>query len=132
METMGGLLIKMDDKYLLERGYKQYPPTPVIDNKSIVAMFQKRFDDDFGKKYFIDVKKWSNDYVPEFRRDKWWEPFSYVCHLYVEMFEEGKPIYFEFGTSWTIEEVEKFAEDFFDKMKPNYYESWNEERGVRP
>ena len=129
---MGGLLIKMDDKYLMENGYKEYSPTPYLDNSSIITKFQKRFDDDFGKKYFVDIEKWSNGYVPVNRRDKWWQPFSYVCRLYITMFEEEKPIYFEFGTNWTIEEVEKFAEDFFDKMKPNYYESWDEERGVRP
>lgn len=116
----------MTDNYLLERGYKQYNPTPVIDNESIVAKFQKRFDDDLGKKYFIDVAKWSHDYVPEYRRDKWWKPFSYAYHLYVTMFEEEKPIFFEFGTSWAIEEVESFAEEFFNKMKPNYYERWDE------
>lgn len=123
----------MDDEYLLERGYKEYPPSPVLDNESIVKKFQKRFDDDFGKKYFIDVAKWSHDYVPINRRDKWWTPFSYAYHLYVSMFEEEeKPIYLEFGTSWTLEEVEKFAEDFFNKMEPNYYESWDERRAVRP
>lgn len=126
------VVVTMNDEYLLERGYKQYPTTPVLDNESIVAKFQKRFDDDFGKKYFIDVAKWSHDYVPADRRDKWWKPFSYSYHLYVSMFEEDKPIFFEFGTSWEIEEVEDFAEEFFNKMKPNYYESWDEERGVRP
>ena len=59
----------MDDEYLLERGYKEYLPNPVLDNESIVKKFQKRFDDDFGKKYFIDVTKWSHDYVPVNRRD---------------------------------------------------------------
>lgn len=123
----------MDDEYLLERGYKEYLPNPVLDNESIVKKFQKRFDDDFGKKYFIDVAKWSHDYVPVHRRDEWWTPFSYAYHLYVSMFgEEEKPIYLEFGTSWTLEEVEKFAEDFFNKMEPNYYESWDERRAVRP
>ena len=122
----------MNDEYLLERGYKKYPPTPYIDNDSIVAKFQKRFDDDFGKKYFIDVAKWSHDYIPEYRRDKWWEPFGYAYHLYVSMFEEEKPIFLEFGTSWTLEEVENFAENFFNKIEPNYYESWDERRGVRP
>ena len=115
----------MTDEYLLNKGYKQYPPTPVLDNDSIVAKFQKRFDDDFGKKYFIDVEKWSHDYIPEWRRDKWWTPFGYVYKTYVTMHEEEKPIYLEFGTSWTLEEVENFVEDFFNKMKPNYYESWD-------
>lgn len=124
--------MKMTDEYLLDRGYRQYSSTPVLDNDSIVAKFQKRFDDNFGKKYFIDVAKWSHNYIPASHRDKWWEPFSYAYHLYVTMFEEEKPIYIEFGTSWTIEEVENFAENFFKKMEPNYYESWDERRGVKP
>lgn len=123
---------KMNDEYLLERGYKEYKPTPYLDNDSIVAKFQKRFDDDFGKKYFIDISKWSHDYVPTWRRDKWWEPFSYEYDLYVTMFEEDKPIYLKFGTSWTLEEVENFAENFFNKMEPNYYESWDGHRSVKP
>ena len=126
------MITTMNDEYLLERGYKQYKPMPYLDNEYIVAKFQKRFDDDFGKKYFIDISKWSHDFIPADRRDKWWQPFSYEYDLYVTMFEEENPIYLKFGTSWTLENVEKFAEDFFNKMEPNYYESWDEERGVRP
>ena len=123
----------MNDEYLLERGYKQYKPLLVIDNESIVAKFQKRFDDDFGKKYFINISKWSYDFIPVNRRDEWWKPYSYEYDLYVTMFgKEEKPIYLKFGTSWTLEEVEAFAEDFFNKMKPNYYEDWDERRAVRP
>lgn len=116
----------MNDEYFIERGYKKYSPTPHLDNDSVVTKFQKRFDDDFGKKYFIDIEKWSHDYIPVHHRDKWWKPFSYSYNLYVTMFEEEKPIFLEFGTSWTIEEVEKFAENFFEKIKPNYYETWDE------
>ena len=122
----------MNDEYILNRGYKQYPKNPVLDNEAIVANFQKRFDDNFGKKYFIDISKWSHDYVPEYRRDKWWKPFSYEYNCYISMFDEEKPIYIKFGSSWTLEEVEKYMEDLFDKMKPNYYESWDERRTVRP
>ena len=116
----------MTDEYLLERGYKQYMPTPVIDNEYIVAKFQKRFDDDFGKKYFISISKWSHEFVPADRRDKWCKPFSYEYDIYVSMSKEENPVYLKFGTSWTLENVEKFAEEFFDKMKPNYYETWDE------
>lgn len=122
----------MTDKYLLERGYKQYAPTPVIDSDLIVAKFQKRFDDDFGKKYFINVKKWSHDFVPEYRRDKWWKPFTYEYEVYTTMFSDEEPMQIQFYSSWTLEQVEKFMEEFFEKMKPNYYESWDEVRGVRP
>lgn len=121
----------MTDEYLLERGYTKYNPTP-FDNDSVVARFQKRFDDEFGKKYFIDVLKWSQEYVPVERRDKWWKPFTYHYETQITMFEDQKPLNFEFFSDWTLEEVEQFMEDLFEKMQPNYYESWDEKRGVRP
>lgn len=121
----------MTDKYLIEHGYKKYEPT-TIDNESVVARFQKRFDDDFGKKYFVDVIKWSNNYVPVNRRDKWWKPFTYFYKTQITMFEDQKPLNFEFFSNWDLEEVEKFMGDLFEKMKPNYYELWDERRGARP
>ena len=121
----------MTDEYLLKRGYKQYPPVQVVDGDLVVARFQKRFDDDFGKKYFIDIKKWSHEFVPQHQRNEWWEPFTYTYEVYTTMFSD-EAMQIEFYSSWTLEQVEKFMEDFFEKMKPNYYESWDEERGVRP
>ena len=121
----------MNDEYLLERGYKYYPPT-YIHSSSVVALFQKRFDDDFGKKYFINVLKWSHEYVPVDRRDKWWKQYTYAYEVQLSMFEQGKAMNIEFFSDWTLEEVEKYMEDLCKKMKPNYYESWDEKRGVRP
>ena len=121
----------MNDNYLLEHGYKEYKPTP-FDNSSVVARFQKRFDDDFGKKYFIDVLKYSNDYVPANRRDEWWKPFSYYYETQVTLFKEEKALNLEFFSDWTLEEVEKFMEEMFENMKLNYYESWDGDRRIRP
>jgi hypothetical protein len=122
----------MNDTYLTEHGYKEYTPTP-FDNEHIVARFQKRFDDNFGKKYFINVLKWSNDFIPTYHRDKYWEPFSYEYEVQVDMNEDENPIILHFFTSWTLEKVENFMEEFFEKMKPNYCEAWDtEDRHVRP
>ena len=121
----------MNDEYLLEHGYKQFSPT-IIDSSLVVSKFQKRFDDDFGKKYFITVSKWSHEYVPTHRRDKWWKQFTYTYDVQLSMFEEEKTINLEFFSDWTLEEVENYMEELFEKMKPNYYESWDEQRGVRP
>ena len=134
MVTLGNIAKEkktMTDEYLLERGYKQYKPTQ-FDNESVVARFQKRFDDDFGKKYFIDVLKWSHDYVPVNKRDKWWKPFTYCYETQVSMFKEEKSLNLEFFSDWTLEEVEKYMEEMFEKMKLNYYESWSGERRTRP
>lgn len=120
----------MTDDFLLQHGYVRYNPTP-FDNESVVARFQKRFDDERGKKYFINVLKWSNNCVPVNRRDKWWKPFTYCYETQITMFENQKALQLEFFSDWTLEEVEKFMEDLFVKMKPNYYESWDGERGMR-
>ena len=121
----------MTNEYLLEQGYKKYPKTP-FDNEFIVARFQRRFDDDFGKKYFIDVIRWSNDYIPVSHRGSNWELYSYEYEIHFSMYEEEKSLNLKFFNSWSLKEVEDFAEDFFNKMKPNYYESWDDYRSVRP
>lgn len=122
---------KMSDEYLIERGYTKYPPTS-FDNEYIVARFQKRFDDDFGKKYFIDILRWSNDYIPMSHRGEDWELYSYEYEIQFSMYKEEKSLNLTLFNNWTIEEVEKFVEDFFKKMKPNYYEDWDGSRRVRP
>ena len=118
-------------KIAKEHGFKEYNPTR-FDNDSVILRFQKRYDDDFGKKYFIDILKWDNSYVPANRRDKWWKPYSYTYETQITMFKDCKALNFEFFSDWTLEQVEKFMEDLFEKMKVNYYESWNDESGYRP
>ena len=111
----------MNDECLLERGYKKYNPTP-FDSCSVVARFQKRFDDEYGIKYFIDILKWSNDYIPKENRDKWYKPFTYNYEIQFTVSEEEKSLNMEFFPTWTIEEVENFAEEMFLKMQLNHYE----------
>lgn len=124
-------MIVITDEYIKEHGFKEYNPTR-FDNDSVILRFQKRYDDDFGKKYFIDILKWDNSYVPADRRDKWWKPYLYTYETQITMFKDCKAMNFEFFSDWTLEQVEKFMEDLFEKMKVNYYESWNDESGYRP
>lgn len=122
----------MTDEYILEKGYQQYKPMP-YDNEYIVARFQKRFDDEYGKKYFIDVLKWSNDFVPIERRDEYWQPYSYEYEVQVSIYEKNNTIDLHFHSDWTLNSVEEFMAEFFEKMRLNYYELWwDEQRGVRP
>lgn len=118
-------IFKMTDEYLLQHGYKEYPPTS-FDNNSIVARFQKRFDDNVGKKYFINVIKWSNDYVPIAHRNEYWTQFTYEYEAQVTMDGEEDALNLNFFSSWTLERVEDFMVKFFDKMNPNYYETWDD------
>ena len=129
--VMLGSLEMTIDKQLLERGYKKYDPTR-LDNEDFVCRFQKRFDDEFGKKYFIDVLKWSYEFVPIEKRDKWWKPFVYEYETQICMHNDEKTINLHFYSSWNIAEVEQFMEKYFEQMQPSYYELWNGERRVRP
>ena len=121
----------MTDEYILEKGYKQYNPTH-YDNEHIIARFQKRFDDEYGKKYFINVLKWSNGFVPIAHRDEYWKPYAYEYEVQVTMYEEDNTMNLHFYTHWTLDRVEEFMAEFFEKMCPNYYELWDERRRVRP
>lgn len=122
----------MTDKYILEKGYKQYAPTQ-FDKEHTVARFQKRFDDEYGKKYFIDVVKWSKDFIPVERRDEYWQPYGYEYEVQVSMHDdEQNTINLYFFSDWTLDKVEEFMAEFFEKMCPNYYELWEGHRGVRP
>lgn len=121
----------MTDEYILEKGYEQYNLI-FCDNEHIVARFQKRFDDKYGKKYYIDVLKWSNDFVPVERRDEYWQPYSYEYEVQVSMYDEQNTIDLHFHSDWDLDKVEKFMVDFFEKMRVNYYELWDGQRRVRP
>ena len=121
----------MTDEYILEKGYQRYSPIP-YDDENIVARFQKRFDDEYGKKYFINVLKWSNNFIPLERRDRWWKSYSYEYEVQISMYDEQNAIDLHFYSDWDLDQVEKFMADFFEKMCVNYYESWDEQRGVRP
>jgi hypothetical protein len=109
------------DNYLIDRGYKQYPPT-ALDSHIVVAFFQKRFDDDQGKKYFINVNKNDMSFIPAGHRGEHWEPFSYSYEVQVTFGDDERAVNLEMFNGWNIEQVEKFMEDFFEKMDPNYYE----------
>lgn len=121
----------MTDDFLLERGYKKYGRS-IYDNDYVVTRFQKRFDDDFGKKYFINIIKISNNFVPEhLRRKEGWEPYTYSYEVQVTQSASENALNLEFYPDWKLEDVEEFMESMFEKMKLNYYESWEAERRIR-
>lgn len=113
------------DEILTDRGYREYPKT-VFDNDHVVARFQKRFDDEIGKKYFVNVVKLDCSYVPLDKRGNHWTPYIYEYECYLSMFDEDKPVKMEFYAGWLVEEVEEYAEKVWQQMGHNYYERWDE------
>lgn len=110
----------MTDGYLISKGYKKYKPTPFDQENFVVARFQKRFDDEIGKKYFINVVKYSWDFIDESKRDT----YIYEYEGQVSFGENKKSLNLRFSDAWAIEEVEEYMEKLFKVMDANYYEKW--------
>lgn len=118
--------IKYTDDYFLDRGYKKYSRTPFQSDMTLYN-FQKRFDDDVGKKYFIDVNKITNEWMKEWnKKQSWYTPYSYTysCQLYRK--DTHAAVDMEFFSDWTIDQVEEFVERLFQNGELDYYEKWDE------
>lgn len=112
----------MNDEYVLAKGYKEYTPTH-FHNESIVKCFQKRFDDNIGKKYFIDINKWSwREIVPYYKRDKLFEDYTYEYKIQMYKKDTHDAVDLSFHGSWTLEMVEDFVEDLWLTGMFDYYE----------
>lgn len=104
--------------YLIPLGFHEYKPTQ-FDKNYVVTCFQKRYDNEVGKKYFIDAKVIDftfTDKVPmKFH-------LSYSCQLYQKDTHEAFNIEF---IDWGIKEIEEFINKMFDNNMLDYYEYWD-------
>ncbi len=119
---------EFNDEYFLNRGYKKYDRTPFQNPDMYLYNFQKRFDDDIGKKYFINIHKITNEWMSESQKQQeWYKPYHYTysCQLYKK--DTHAPVYMEFFSDWTIEQVEEFVERLFQNGELDYYERWDED-----
>lgn len=103
--------------YLIPLGFKEYKPTP-FDNQGICTNFQKRYDDEFGKKFFIDAKIWDYSWsnrVPE----------NYHIEYHTQLYENGThdAIDIEF-LDWDIYQVERWVNKLFENGMIEHYEKF--------
>lgn len=110
----------MNDNDILNAGYKEYKPTP-FHSEGVTRCFQKRFDDEKGKKYFIDINKWEFPPHPHTGEQI---PESYEFET--QFNKNDKPMNITLFNRWEIEEVEQFFEEMWIKMNLDYYERWEE------
>ena len=111
----------MTREEILHRGYHSYQPT-VFESDGIVACYQKRFDDECGKRYFIHVHEWA---PLQLRNGEETGPnFEYEVYLY----QRGShhPIQLLFYAGWELLEVEAHAQALFETDMYDYYERWDE------
>ena len=99
---------KYNDEFFIDKGFHRYEKTE-FQNDGIDYNFQKRYDDEIGKKYFLDVAKWN---WKEFHRSEL-PDYSYEisCQLYKK--DDHKAVDIQFHSDWDLEEVEDFVEFLF-------------------
>lgn len=101
---------------IIKKGFHEYKPTEF--DRYAITCFQKRYDDEYGKKYFIDGKVYDftwTDSIPERYH------IGYSCQLYQSTTHNAFNIEF---VDWTVEQVEDFVENLFSKGIIEYYEEY--------
>ena len=111
----------MNEREIINAGYHEYPKTK-FDSDSVEKCYQKRFDDASGKKYFIDIKKYS-DLVHPFTHEVYEGGYEYFVQLHNL---DAEPINLQFFAGWNIDKVEEFVKDLFDTGRFSYYEKWDD------
>lgn len=108
------------EKKLTEHGYKKWTPNSHID--TFDYSYQKRFDDDFGKKYFIDFQFY--DYM------KYYHDHGISVKASVTFNNDNeepgkldKPVWIDFDFN-SIEQAETFVEMMWKASNSQYYEPW--------
>lgn len=109
----------MTDRDLIERGYKEYPPTHPFHSTGVEKFFQKCFRDDKGKRYYLNVNKWRTLTHPHTG-----ETIGPNYEFSVQLYQKGthNPINLLFHSNWDIDAVEKHMKVLFLSGEYDYYE----------
>ena len=71
----------MNEKYLLDLGFKRYDPTMFDDRKFVKDRYQKCIKDgDGNKKYFIDIVHYDMSYISNYTKQK--DAYSIQSQVY--------------------------------------------------
>ena len=109
-------------KALEEKEYKKYPAGRT-DPESVIALFQKRFDDDQGIKYFVDIHEYSFENFPEVPPQVQ-DNYRFEGELSFTLKSNGKPVDIKCFIGWTLDEIEQYAEDLWKSGMYEFYEEW--------
>jgi len=97
------------------------------DRETYVSSWQKRFDNDHGKAYFINFNFFDLSLFHK-KHNLQGNPFSWEADLQLHSLDEDMTINLKvYGTNKTLEEVEKFCEKMFNKMQLRNYEYYSDE-----
>ena len=104
----------MTNQEFLDAGYTRFNPPPYED--CITDMYQKCFEDEIGKKYFITVERW--DYTPVARGRN--IPISYNFTVQFNT-QEDRTLNIDCFNGFDIESAENFFENIWNTGWFKYY-----------
>jgi len=111
----------MTDKYLIENGFEQFAPR-WDSTGNIEIAFQKLYNDEIGKKYFIHVNKWRAIEHPH-THEIIGPHYEYKVQLYKK--DSRSALDFTFHNDWTLEDVEYYIDEIFNTGMFDYYERFD-------
>lgn len=105
-------------KFFTDKGFKEFTPPDFRSYDGVTTMFQKRYDDDLGKKYFIDVKIW--DWTGTYKI-----PENYSVEFEGQYYQKDthNAVNFTF-IDWKLEDVESWLDKLFEVGLIEHYELW--------
>lgn len=104
------------DEVLKEHGYHEFEPGK-YDSQYIETKFQKRFDDEIGKKYFITINKW-HSFTNPLSNEQYGPGYEFTTQFNIH----ENCIDLNLFSGWSVEEAEKQVEELWQTGKFDYYE----------
>lgn len=94
---------------LLERGYGEYEPSRF--DKGVERVFQKHFDDDYGKRYYLDIKMYAQ-YADPYGLEESGPVFDVFAQMYRK--DTHNAVNLSCLRDWSIVDAEAFFEELFE------------------
>lgn len=112
----------MTDKEIIDAGFYVFSPSE-IKSANIEKCFQKRYDDEYGKKYFITINKWKA--MRHLYTGILIDPsYEYETQLYKKGSHDPIDLLFHHG--WSINDVECYMQAMWNTGLFEHYETFTE------
>lgn len=109
------------NKEFESRGYTKFKPGK-FDSDWVICKYQKRFDDNYGKKYFITIDVYDNDDLIKHTNNQDLQRFGFEYTTQLTINQD--PVNLNCFSGWTLDKVEGFIERIFTTQHCDYYEIW--------
>lgn len=105
------------------RGYHSFEPPNFGKYENVKKAYQKRFDDEKGKRYFIDIYIYE-ELIHPLTGESYGHAVEYETQL--NDINTDYPVNIQFFAGWSVDLVEERLKEIFETGRYRYYETWDE------